>query len=94
MALESAGHGLELGRIIRDVTDFDGRPFRRLHASQSGSFVEGLELRLTDLLDAAAEKPGVYLLASGSEGGLHADYHDHMSIAPERRACQGKAGRV
>ncbi len=62
-----------------------------LHASQSGRFFEGLALGLTDLLDTASEKPGVDLMAGGSEGGLHADYHIHMSIAPERRVLSRKS---
>jgi hypothetical protein len=68
MALESAGHGLELGLIARYVTGFDGRPFRRFHASQRGHLFERLAPGLTDFLDTAAEKPGVDLMAGGSEG--------------------------
>ena len=68
MTLESASHGLELDRIIRNMTGLDGRPFRGFHASQSGRFFERLAPGLTDFLDTAAEKPGVYLLAAGSVG--------------------------
>src|SRR5271165_3288639 len=71
MALERAGHGLELGCILRqEKTGFDGSPFRRLHASQSGCFFQGQALGITNLLDTAAEKLGIDLLAGGSEGGL------------------------
>jgi hypothetical protein len=91
MALESAGHGLELDRITGYMTGFDGRPGRGLHTGQGGRFFQGLALRLTDFLDTAAEKPGVDLMAGGSEGGLRDKLHDHMSIDPESRApCQGK----
>src|SRR4051794_34435667 len=87
--LDGGGHSPQAIHLLRNVSVFDGHPFRYLHAGQAGGFLDGHTSLGPGGADTETEEAAPGLAAHfgkvvGRKGCEHlANPCAHMSIAPD-----------
>ena len=81
VALEGAGHGLELGRIARYISGFDGRPRPKIPCRPGRPLRPKTDLWTDGSFRYSGRKPGIDLIVGGSKEVLLTNFNGHMSIA-------------